>query len=88
MSFPVSLDGECVKHCEEGYFVDEEAQECEPCHRSCHTCGGPQYDDCDTCKDGFVLNNGECQEDERLAACPENHFKNSMTFVVDVLLMY
>uniref|UniRef100_A0A3P9MI74 Proprotein convertase subtilisin/kexin type 5b n=1 Tax=Oryzias latipes TaxID=8090 RepID=A0A3P9MI74_ORYLA len=70
------FDGECVKHCEEGYFVDEEGRECEPCHRSCHTCGGPQYDDCDSCKDGFVLKNGECQEDKRFAACPENHFKN------------
>uniref|UniRef100_A0A3B3B5X1 Growth factor receptor domain-containing protein n=1 Tax=Oryzias melastigma TaxID=30732 RepID=A0A3B3B5X1_ORYME len=49
-----------------------EAQECEPCHRSCHTCGGPQYDDCDTsCAHYFFLHEGECVDD-----CPAGYFSS------------
>nr|XP_020458069.1 proprotein convertase subtilisin/kexin type 5-like [Monopterus albus] len=70
-------DGRCVDHCVEGFFVDEESRECEPCHRACRTCGGPQYDDCDSCEDGFTLENGECLEGKNLAPCPEKYFRNS-----------
>ena len=70
-------DDKCVAHCKEGFFVDEESRECEPCHRACRTCGGPQYNDCDSCEDGFTLENGDCLEPTRLAACPEKHFRNS-----------
>lgn len=32
----------------EGFFVGEESQECVTV---CRTCGGPNYDDCDSCED-------------------------------------
>ncbi|CAB1456489.1 unnamed protein product [Pleuronectes platessa] len=70
-------DGECVDHCKDGFFVDEESRECEPCHRTCPTCGGPQYDDCDSCQEGFMLDNGECLEGSKTATCSERHFRNS-----------
>ncbi|KAM6931379.1 uncharacterized protein FYW49_003253 [Xenentodon cancila] len=70
------FDGECVSHCEEGFFVDEESQECEPCHHNCRSCGGPRYDDCDSCEDGVTLRNGECLEGRQLEACPEGNFRN------------
>lgn len=78
------VDGECVDHCGEGFFVDEETGECEPCHRRCRTCGGPRYDDCDSCEDGSLLKNGGCLEGRQLALCPEKHFRNStakVTFI-------
>ncbi|KAG7490700.1 proprotein convertase subtilisin/kexin type 5 isoform X1 [Solea senegalensis] len=70
-----TFGGECVDHCKEGFFVDEESRECESCHRSCRTCGGPQYDDCDSCEKGFTLDNGECVEGKTLP-CSEGHFRN------------
>lgn len=72
-------DGECVDSCKEGFFVDKESQECEPCHRTCRACGGPQHNDCDTCVDGYTLKKGECLEGRQI--CPEKHFRNSMTIV-------
>ncbi|XP_063753552.1 proprotein convertase subtilisin/kexin type 5-like [Eleginops maclovinus] len=70
-------DDECVDHCKEGFFVDEKSQECEPCHHACRTCGGPQYDDCDSCEEELTLKNGECVENQNLASCPETQFRNS-----------
>ncbi|KAM9742841.1 proprotein convertase subtilisin/kexin type 5b isoform 1-T1 [Menidia menidia] len=71
------FEGECVDHCEEGFFMDEDSGECEPCHRSCRSCGGPRNEDCDSCEDGLSLINGECLEGTQLAACPENQYRNS-----------
>uniref|UniRef100_A0A8C6Q3I3 Proprotein convertase subtilisin/kexin type 5b n=1 Tax=Nothobranchius furzeri TaxID=105023 RepID=A0A8C6Q3I3_NOTFU len=75
--FVFGNNGECVDHCEEGYFVDEETQECEPCHRNCRTCGGPRHDDCDSCEDGVTLSDGECLERRKLVVCPEKYFVNN-----------
>lgn len=66
-----------MDHCKEGFFVDEESQDCEPCHRACRTCGGPRFDDCDSCEDGVTLKSGECLEGEQFSSCPEKHFRNS-----------
>ncbi|KAJ8005984.1 hypothetical protein DPEC_G00123560 [Dallia pectoralis] len=66
-------DGGCVEQCEMGFFVDEENQECEPCHRTCRSCDGPNYDDCDSCEDDITLTNGECVESGS-DSCPEKHF--------------
>uniref|UniRef100_A0A3P8RMF6 Uncharacterized protein n=1 Tax=Amphiprion percula TaxID=161767 RepID=A0A3P8RMF6_AMPPE len=50
-------------------------QECEPCHRSCRACGGPRYDDCDSCEDECAhyhfFHNGTCVDD-----CPDGYFAN------------
>lgn len=76
------LGGKCVAHCDEGYFVDQETRDCEPCHRACRTCGGPQFDDCDSCDDGLMLKDGECLEGRQLAPCRETYFRNSTDEVV------
>lgn len=60
--------------CGEGFFADQESRDCEPCHAACRACGGPRYDDCDSCRDGFELKDGECQARTRLTLCPEKHF--------------
>ncbi|XP_061623990.1 proprotein convertase subtilisin/kexin type 5b isoform X1 [Phyllopteryx taeniolatus] len=70
------FDGRCVEECHGGFFVDEEGQECEACHRACETCGGPRFDDCDSCRDELVLKDGECVKGTQLGACPSGRFRN------------
>lgn len=70
-----------MDHCKEGFFVDKESQDCEPCHRACRTCGGPRFEDCDSCEDGFTLKNGECLEGRQLELCSEKHFRNGTAHV-------
>ncbi|KAI1900130.1 hypothetical protein AGOR_G00046850 [Albula goreensis] len=67
-------DGKCVPQCNEGFYGDEESQECETCHPECQTCGGPNYDDCDSCEEGVTLVNGECVIVRK--TCPSNSFLN------------
>lgn len=76
-----------MNHCKEGFFVDEESQECEPCHRACRSCGGPRYDDCDSCEDGFTLQKGECLESKRLSPCSEKYFRNSTSNIKSSTLL-
>ncbi|XP_077377227.1 proprotein convertase subtilisin/kexin type 5b isoform X4 [Festucalex cinctus] len=70
------FDNGCVEACQAGFFVDAESQECEACHRSCKTCGGPRFDDCDSCQDGLMLKGGECVKGTRMGACSGGHFRN------------
>uniref|UniRef100_A0A674NA07 Proprotein convertase subtilisin/kexin type 5b n=1 Tax=Takifugu rubripes TaxID=31033 RepID=A0A674NA07_TAKRU len=71
-----ALDGDCVEDCGEGFFADQESRDCEPCHASCRACGGPRYEDCDSCRDGLKLKDGECLERRQLTLCPEKQFPN------------
>ncbi|KAM9823350.1 proprotein convertase subtilisin/kexin type 5-like [Syngnathus typhle] len=70
------FDGSCVEKCQGGFFVDVENQECEACHRACKTCGGPKFDDCDSCQDELVLKDGECMQGTQLGVCPSGRFRN------------
>lgn len=69
------LDGTCVKNCKEGFYSDE-SHECEPCHHECRSCGGPYYDDCDSCEDGMRLLNGQCVSMNKKNRCDPSHFLN------------
>lgn len=71
------LDGHCVEDCGEGFFTDQESRDCEPCHAACRTCGGPRYNDCDSCREGSKLKDGECLDRRQLIVCPEKYFANS-----------
>lgn len=73
----VCSDGVCVADCGEGFFVDQESRDCEPCHAACRACGGPRYDDCDSCREGSKLKDGECLEARQFIVCPEKNFANS-----------
>ncbi|TRY60185.1 hypothetical protein DNTS_003795 [Danionella cerebrum] len=68
------LDGKCAKTCKEGFYGDVK-QECEPCHRTCRTCGGPKDDDCDACEDDMFLQKGQCVS-RKLMKCPDGNFPN------------
>lgn len=63
-----------MEDCGEGFFADRESRDCERCHAACRACGGPRYDDCDSCRDGLKLKDGECLEPGQLTQCPEKHF--------------
>lgn len=66
-----------MEDCGEGFFADQESQDCEPCHAACRACGGPRYDDCDACREGSKLKDGECLEGRQFVVCPEKQFANS-----------
>lgn len=65
----------CVTECQEGFYADIR-QECEPCHHECRSCGGPYYDDCDSCEDDRRLVNGECVSKSKAIHCNPLHFLN------------
>lgn len=50
-------------------------QECEPCHHTCRSCGGPSNDDCDTCEDDISLVNGQCITKSKIK-CLDGKFLN------------
>uniref|UniRef100_A0A8C1MNG8 Proprotein convertase subtilisin/kexin type 5b n=1 Tax=Cyprinus carpio TaxID=7962 RepID=A0A8C1MNG8_CYPCA len=61
-------DGTCVETCKEGFYADMK-QECEPCHRTCRSCGGPGEDQCDSCQKGDMHVHQRC-----VSVCPrETH---------------
>ncbi|KTG42889.1 hypothetical protein cypCar_00035523 [Cyprinus carpio] len=65
-------DGNCVRECPNGFNGDEDSQECEECHSDCRTCSGPEDSDCDSCVDGFMLDNGACVPERDV--CPAQTF--------------
>lgn len=71
--------------CGHGFFTDQESRDCEPCHAACRTCGGPLYDDCDSCGEGSQLKDGECIDGRQFVVCPEKHFANSTSDAPSVL---
>uniref|UniRef100_A0A671RA21 Proprotein convertase subtilisin/kexin type 5-like n=1 Tax=Sinocyclocheilus anshuiensis TaxID=1608454 RepID=A0A671RA21_9TELE len=67
-------DGTCVKTCKEGFYGDMK-QECEPCHHTCRSCGGPDNNDCDSCEDDMFLDKGQCIRKSKMK-CPDGKFLN------------
>uniref|UniRef100_A0A8C2DGZ8 P/Homo B domain-containing protein n=1 Tax=Cyprinus carpio TaxID=7962 RepID=A0A8C2DGZ8_CYPCA len=63
--------GNCVRECPNGFNGDEDSQECEECHSDCRTCSGPEDSDCDSCVDGFMLDNG-C-----IVVCPDGFLEDT-----------
>ncbi|XP_028813093.1 proprotein convertase subtilisin/kexin type 5 [Denticeps clupeoides] len=58
------LNGVCKANCPEGYFEDLDEGRCVPCHRTCATCSGPLFDDCESCSDAAPkLYEGTCSKD-------------------------
>lgn len=50
-------------------------QECEPCHHTCRSCGGPDDNDCDSCEDDMFLDRGQCISMSEIQ-CPDGKFLN------------
>ncbi|TSL97355.1 Proprotein convertase subtilisin/kexin type 5 [Bagarius yarrelli] len=73
-------DGLCVKNCREGFYADAR-HECEPCHYKCRSCGGPYYDDCDSCENDMLLKEGKCVSMNDAVHCEPSHFVNGMFMV-------
>ena len=70
-------EGRCVSECPDGFYADEDSNDCEECHSDCVTCDGPEDDDCLSCEDGKTLENGECVSDHE--ACPIKTFLSGET---------
>ncbi|KAL6096710.1 pcsk5 [Pungitius sinensis] len=67
-------EGRCVSSCPGGFYGDDDTNDCEECHSDCVTCGGPERDDCLSCEEGKVLEDGECVSD--LDVCPIKTFRS------------
>uniref|UniRef100_A0A8C1PM43 Proprotein convertase subtilisin/kexin type 5b n=1 Tax=Cyprinus carpio TaxID=7962 RepID=A0A8C1PM43_CYPCA len=63
----------CIS-CKEGFYADMK-QECEPCHSTCRSCGGPDDNDCDSCEDDMFLERGQCISKSKIK-CPDGKFLN------------
>ncbi|RXN20211.1 pro convertase subtilisin kexin type 5 isoform X1 [Labeo rohita] len=61
-------DGTCVETCKEGFYGDMK-QECEPCHHTCRSCGGPDHNDCDSCEDDMFLDKGQSDCEQCDSSC-------------------
>uniref|UniRef100_A0ACB8ES17 Uncharacterized protein n=1 Tax=Sphaerodactylus townsendi TaxID=933632 RepID=A0ACB8ES17_9SAUR len=59
-AFIIIIYGKCVNDCGVGFYSDEITAECEPCHRTCATCEGFNYNDCTSCKGTLELFHGKC----------------------------
>ncbi|XP_015746065.1 proprotein convertase subtilisin/kexin type 5 isoform X2 [Python bivittatus] len=59
------LGGKCVRDCGAGFYKDEITEECEPCHRTCKTCRGVNYNDCTSCQGILQLLHGKCVNPQR-----------------------
>lgn len=64
-----------MEQCEEGFYSDA-VRECEPCHYKCRSCGGPYYDDCDSCEDDMRLLDGQCVRLDKAVQCEPLYFLN------------
>ncbi|CAB1448387.1 unnamed protein product [Pleuronectes platessa] len=67
-----SGEGTCVSVCPDGFYGDEDTNDCEECHSDCVTCSGPEDDECLSCETGLTLENGACGSDHEV--CPAKTF--------------
>lgn len=79
-SFPYFFnlpEGKCVSVCPDGFYGNEESNDCEECHLDCATCSGPEDSDCLSCHEGKALYDGVCvSEDDD---CPGRTFLSGET---------
>lgn len=68
-----SPEGSCVSACPDGFYGDEDTNDCEECHADCARCDGPQDGDCLSCEDGKALEKGRCVADQEV--CPVKSFR-------------
>lgn len=76
-SHPLLPEGKCVSVCPDGFYGNEDLNECEECHLDCATCSGPENKDCLSCEEGRTLANEECVPEREV--CPIRTFLNGET---------
>ncbi|MEQ2204314.1 hypothetical protein XENOCAPTIV_011331 [Xenoophorus captivus] len=67
-------EGNCVSVCPDGFYGNEDFNECEECHPDCEVCTGPENTDCLSCEEGRTLANKECVPNRKV--CPIKTFLN------------
>lgn len=58
--------------CPDGFYGDEDTNDCEECHADCTGCDGPEDGDCLSCEDGKAPEDGRCASDQE--DCPVKTF--------------
>lgn len=70
---PPTPEGSCVSACPDGFYGDEDTNDCEECHAVCTRCDGPEEGDCLSCEDGEILESGRCAAERE--TCPAKTFR-------------
>ncbi|GCB64740.1 hypothetical protein scyTo_0014807 [Scyliorhinus torazame] len=66
---------ECVYTCQGGYYGNEDSAVCDVCHPTCDTCHGPSFEDCDSCKNDQIFQDGMCILNSSVP-CKEGNYWN------------
>lgn len=70
-STPYIEESSCVSECSIGYILVDgppgPLSICSKCHSTCNTCEGTESNECLTCNNSLVFNDGECLDE-----CPSN----------------
>uniref|UniRef100_A0A3B4F9G2 SPC3 n=1 Tax=Pundamilia nyererei TaxID=303518 RepID=A0A3B4F9G2_9CICH len=56
-----SLQGNrCQRSCAAGFYHDPQEVTCKPCHQACATCAGAGVEACNTCAEGYLMEEWRC----------------------------
>uniref|UniRef100_A0A669DJ12 Proprotein convertase subtilisin/kexin type 5a n=1 Tax=Oreochromis niloticus TaxID=8128 RepID=A0A669DJ12_ORENI len=56
-----SLQGNrCQRSCAAGFYHDPQEVACRPCHQACATCAGAGVEACNTCAEGYLMEEWRC----------------------------
>nr|XP_004550004.2 proprotein convertase subtilisin/kexin type 5 [Maylandia zebra] len=56
-----SLQGNrCQRSCAAGFYHDPQEVACKPCHQACATCAGAGVEACNTCAEGYLMEEWRC----------------------------
>uniref|UniRef100_A0A3Q4MDZ7 Proprotein convertase subtilisin/kexin type 5-like n=1 Tax=Neolamprologus brichardi TaxID=32507 RepID=A0A3Q4MDZ7_NEOBR len=56
-----SLQGNrCQRSCAPGFYHDPQEAACKPCHQACATCAGAGVEACNTCAEGYLMEEWRC----------------------------
>uniref|UniRef100_A0A3Q4GEQ2 Proprotein convertase subtilisin/kexin type 5-like n=1 Tax=Neolamprologus brichardi TaxID=32507 RepID=A0A3Q4GEQ2_NEOBR len=50
----------CQRSCAPGFYHDPQEAACKPCHQACATCAGAGVEACNTCAEGYLMEEWRC----------------------------
>uniref|UniRef100_A0A3P8N849 P/Homo B domain-containing protein n=1 Tax=Astatotilapia calliptera TaxID=8154 RepID=A0A3P8N849_ASTCA len=50
----------CQRSCAAGFYHDPQEVACKPCHQACATCAGAGVEACNTCAEGYLMEEWRC----------------------------
>ena len=69
-----SFNDACIKSCPNGYYPNETLKICLLCNENCHSCFGPDENQCSSCTSYYIITFHVC-----VTNCPDNYFANNQS---------